>query len=42
MDFNTLQQLRTSKKMIITRNLRDFKNSKMPAMTAKQFIGMID
>ncbi|MCH7414503.1 PIN domain-containing protein [Belliella sp. R4-6] len=27
--------------MIITRNLKDFKNSKLPTMTAKQFIEMI-
>ena len=24
--------------MIITRNLKDFRNSKLPAMTAKQFV----
>jgi predicted nucleic acid-binding protein len=29
-------------KLIITRNLRDFKNSKLPAMTAKQFIETIE
>jgi predicted nucleic acid-binding protein len=28
--------------LIITRNLRDFKNSKLPAMTAKQFIETIE
>lgn len=28
--------------LIITRNLKDFKNSKLPAMTAKQLIEMID
>lgn len=27
--------------LIITRNLKDFKNSKLPIMTAKQFIKMI-
>jgi predicted nucleic acid-binding protein len=27
--------------LIITRNLKDFKNSKLPTMTAKQFIGTI-
>jgi hypothetical protein len=27
--------------LIITRNLKDFKNSKIPAMTAKQFIETI-
>lgn len=29
-------------KFIITRNLKDFKNSKLPTMTAKQFIEMIE
>jgi predicted nucleic acid-binding protein len=28
--------------LIITRNLKDFKNSKLPAMTAKQFIESIE
>ena len=28
--------------LIITRNLQDFKNSKLPAMTAKQFIETIE
>ena len=28
--------------IIITRNLKDYKNSKLPAMTAKQFIAMIE
>ncbi|SMO58377.1 PIN domain-containing protein [Saccharicrinis carchari] len=28
--------------LIITRNLRDFKNSKLPTMTAKQFIETLD
>ena len=28
--------------LIITRNLKDFKNSKLPIMTAKQFIGTIE
>jgi predicted nucleic acid-binding protein len=28
--------------IIITRNLKDFKNSKLPTMTAKQFIEMIE
>lgn len=28
--------------IIVTRNLRDFKNSKLPAMTAKQFIETIE
>ncbi len=28
--------------LIITRNLKDFKNSKLPAMTAKQFIETIE
>ncbi len=28
--------------LIITRNLKDFKSSKLPVMTARQFIGMIE
>jgi predicted nucleic acid-binding protein len=28
--------------LIITRNLKDFKNSKLPAMTAKQFIEIVE
>jgi len=28
--------------LIITRNLRDFKNSKLPTMTAKQFVEIIE
>jgi len=28
--------------LIITRNLKDFKNSKLPTMTAKQFIETIE
>lgn len=28
--------------LIITRNLKDFRNSKLPTMTAKQFIGTIE
>jgi len=28
--------------LIITRNLRDFKNSKLPTMTAKQFIETLE
>lgn len=33
--------LEGEQELIITRNLKDFKNSKLPAMTAKQFIEMI-
>ena len=32
--------LENNQEIIITRNLKDFKNSKLPTMTAKQFIEM--
>lgn len=34
--------LENGKEMIITRNLKDFKNSKIPTFTAKQFIETMD
>ncbi len=34
--------IENEKELIITRNLKDFKNSKLPAMTAKQFIETIE
>jgi len=34
--------LENGQELIITRNLKDFKNSKLPAMTAKQFIETIE
>ena len=34
--------LENNQDIIITRNLKDFKNSKLPAMTAKQFLESID
>ncbi|HOT14325.1 MAG TPA: PIN domain-containing protein [Bacteroidales bacterium] len=34
--------IENEQELIITRNLKDFKNSKLPAMTAKQFIETIE
>lgn len=34
--------IENGQELIITRNLKDFKNSKLPAMTAKQFIESIE
>jgi len=34
--------IQDEQEIIITRNLKDFKNSKLPTMTAKQFIEMIE
>ncbi len=34
--------LENGQELIITRNLKDFKNSKLPTMTAKQLIEMIE
>ena len=34
--------MENGQEFIITRNLKDFKNSKLPTMTAKQFIETID
>jgi predicted nucleic acid-binding protein len=34
--------IENGQELIITRNLKDFKNSKLPAMTAKQLIVMIE
>jgi len=34
--------LNDGQELIITRNLKDFKNSKLPVMTAKQFIETIE
>ncbi len=34
--------IENGQELIITRNLKDFKNSKLPAMTAKQFIDAIE
>ena len=34
--------IENEQEMIITRNLKDFKNSKLPIMTAKQFIETIE
>lgn len=34
--------IENGQELIITRNLRDFKNSQLPTMTALQFIEMID
>ncbi len=34
--------IEAGQELIITRNLKDFKNSKLPAMTARQFIGTIE
>jgi hypothetical protein len=34
--------LENGKEMIISRNLNDFKNSKIPTFTAKQFIETMD
>ncbi len=34
--------LENNQDIIITRNLKDFKNSKLPSMTAKQFLESID
>ena len=34
--------IENEQELIITRNLKDFKNSKLPVMTARQFIGTIE
>ena len=34
--------IENGQELIITRNLKDFKNSKLPTMTAKQFIATIE
>ena len=34
--------IENGQEMIITRNLKDFRNSKLPTMTAKQFIATIE